>query len=194
MTPLFLPIPPHDLDRIIREEWAGTPGATDGSERGVARLAGFDPDRGFAAAGDDGLLHLCWLTTAEYVTGEERAASRRALLSLADALEDRGLVVDREGGGIRVVGWAAARCDTCNGHGRIDARSGEPDVAGEPCDDCGSLGLVRIASLPPFDSRAASHFSAVLSARLARAEAGRAKPGEPGTEHKGEMMARRMRG
>lgn len=158
MTTLTLPISPSALSAIIAAEWQG--------ERGVARLAGVDPES--IRAETVGAGYLNW-TSDEPVEGMSRAVADRALLSLADALEARGLVVDREGG-VRVKGWAAEhargvdfiRHDTVNG-------------------------LVRIIDLPPSDPRRSAHDSEVLRARLARAEAARGPVGSPGTRNKGEM-------
>lgn len=163
MTPLTLPITSPALSAIIAEEWPG--------ERGVTRLAGVDPES--IRAETVGAGYLNW-TSDEPVEGMLRAVADRALLSLADALEARGLVVDREGG-VRVRGWVAIAYRVLCDDERCMARHDHGDR------------LRRIIDLPPSDPRRSAHDSDVLRARLARAEAARGPVGAAGTRNKGEM-------
>lgn len=147
--PLTLPVDPATLDRLAAEEWPD-----------AARQHGVDPDRVLVDATRDGTLIARWSLAAGWRGGEhEEPAALRALSSLADALEWRGLVVARDGAAVRVVGWAAAPAD--------------PDVEPEWTNACAHplrryRGLVRIASLDPWDPRRKAHEDAVAAARLER--------------------------
>lgn len=142
MTALFLPIPPPDLARIVREEWEG--------ERGVARLAGVDP--GDLDVRMTGAI-LCPYALTPVGWAMMMSVVNRAILSLLDALEARGLAVEREPA--RVLGWAAV--DELAGWG-----SGLPPYR-----------LVRIVDLDPCDRRLLAHDAALFEARSARLEAAR---------------------
>lgn len=99
--PLAIPLSPADRERlaaVVAREWSG--------DRGVASLAGVDPERVTAK-----LLPVDGTLVVNWQVGQEDAI-RCALRDLAEALEGLGYAVDWSGGGPRVVGWAATRWAT----------------------------------------------------------------------------------
>jgi hypothetical protein len=152
---LTLPITPEALNAIIGAEWRG--------DRGVAHLAGVDPERiGVLVAGDNLVI---WYLLTEAVPAKEKPAADRGLSFLASALRDRGLVVD-ESSGCRVLGWAAVAERTYCGDERCVARHNHVDK------------LARVVDLDIRDDRRTDFFDEVRKARLART---------PGSEPNGKV-------
>lgn len=175
MTHLTLPIYSPALSAIIAEEWPG--------ERGVAKLAGVDPDLIrvvfedlWTIGGFDLETDVVEPTKQAYnyarATDVKRAI-RCALLSLADALEARGLVVDREGG-VRVRGWAATD----------SLRYGLPKMLRR---------WVDLEAASPWDPGVKAWRESVLRSRLSRDDAARGPVGAAGSMGKGEMSMGRSR-
>ena len=167
--PIFLPILARELAAIIREEWPDA--ARQHMTPGSTALAGLGAD-----ALADGTI-VFTLDGRQWVTATGSPAALRALSSLADRLEHRGVVVSREGG-VRVIGWAVAASEWRDPGSKVVRLRGSYVVA--------------VRHLDAIDPRRIAYDAEVMRAQEERRGKESAPRGSAGTVDRGRMaMGRR---